>query len=727
MRKLLILLFLPLKLWAQDEIISEEDRMEAVKISSRVTIIRDNWGIPHIYGKKDADVVFGLMYAQCEDNFRAVELNYIKMLGRLSEVNGPSEIYQDLKMRLLIDSSEAIADYKSCSPYMKELLDAFAMGINYYLFKNEGIVTPLLINHFEPWFPLLWTNGSIDHINSGGIGIKQIAEFYSDKKFSAYVPATEPTLEHTGSNGFAISPSITENKAALLYINPHVSLHYRTEAHMVSEEGLNAYGAVTWGQFFVYQGFNDHCGWMHTSSKADAADLYLEKVAKAYDDWIYLYEGKQKKFRKKDIVISYLDGDQQKSHQFVGYFSDHGPVLSKKADKWVAVRAMNRSKEGLLQSWERIKAKNLTEFRKTLNYLANGTDNTTYADAEGNIAYWHGNYIPVRNTKFDWSLPVDGSVAETEWKGLHKTDQLISVLNPSVGYIQNCNSSPFSVSGLQSPKRDSFPSYMAPEGENFRSLNAKRLLEAFSKKKLNLDRLINIGYDKTLSAFEVLIPALIQAYEVMADEVDSCRFYLEEPISMLKSWDYSVSESSIETALAVEWGNKIEPLINDYKDADQVKQINRFVTEYKQTELLRSMMDVIKSLNKRFYRWQVEWGEINRFQRTGYDNPSFQDANISYPIAFASATWGMLPSYSSNYFPGTDLRYGTHGNSFVCAVEFGKKIKAKALLDGGVSGDSNNKHFEDQAALYTKGKFRDVLFYKEDVSLMAEKTYHPGE
>jgi acyl-homoserine-lactone acylase len=727
MKKLLILLFLPLQLWAQDEIISEEDRMEAVTKSTRVTIIRDKWGVPHVYGKSDADVVFGLMYAQCEDNFRAVELNYIKMLGRLSEINGPSEIYQDLKMRLLIDSSEAIADYKNCSPYTKGLLDAFAMGINYYLYKNEGVVSPLLIKHFEPWFPLLWTNGSIDHINTGGINLKQIAEFYADKKISSYVPVAEAGKESMGSNGFAVSPSITENKAALLYINPHVSLHYRTEAHMISEEGLNTYGAITWGQFFVYQGFNEHCGWMHTSSRADAADLYLEKVVKAYDDWYYLYEGKQKKFRKKEIVISYLDGDQQKSHQFIGYFSEHGPVLSKKADKWITVKALNRSKEGLFQSWERIKAKNLAEFKKTLNYVANGTDNTTYADAEGNIAYWHGNFIPIRNEQFDWSLPVDGSVSETEWKGTHKPEELIHVVNPSNGYTQNCNSSPFSVSGMQSPKRDSFPAYMAPEGENFRSLNAKRLLEAFSRKKLNLDKLINIGYDRTLAAFEVLIPALIQAYEEKADEIDSCRFYLEEPISMMKSWDFSVTERSIETTLAVEWATKIEPLINDYKDADQVKQINRFVTEYKQAELLRAMMEVVKSLNKRFYRWQVEWGELNRFQRTSFDNPSFQDANISYPIAFASATWGMLPSYSSKYFPGTDLRYGTHGNTFVCAVEFGKKIKAKALLDGGISGDPNNKHFEDQAESYTKGKFRDVLFYREEINIMAERTYRPGE
>lgn len=727
MKKLLIFLLLPFQLWAQEEVISEEDRMEAIRKTARVSIVRDKWGIPHVYGKSDADVVFGLMYAQCEDNFRAVEMNYIKMLGRLSEVKGPSEIYQDLKMRLLIDSSEAIEDYKKCTPYMKGLLDAFAMGVNYYLYKNEGVVTPLLLTHFEPWFPLLWTNGSIDHINTAGIGIKQIADFYSDKKFSSYVPQQEPVIELTGSNGFAVSPSLTENKSAMLYINPHVSLHFRTEAHLVSEEGLNAYGAVTWGQFFVFQGFNEKCGWMHTSSRADAADLYLEKVVKAYDEWYYLYEGKQKKFRKKEIVISYLDGDNKSSHTFYGYFSEHGPVLSKKGENWISLKAMNRSKEGLFQSWERNKAKNLNEFKKTLNYTANGTDNTVYADAEGNIAYWHGNFVPDRSQKYDWSQPVDGSISATEWRGIHKPDQLVHVVNPSSGYIQNCNSTPFTVSGLQSPKRDSFPSYMAPDGENFRSLNAKRLFEAFAKKKLNLEKLISIGYDRTVAAFEVLIPALVQAYENRADEIDSCRVYLEDPISMLKTWDYLVAENSIETTLALEWASRIEPMMNDYRDADQTKQINRFVNEYKQEELLKAFIDVIRSLNKRFYRWQVEWGEINRFQRTGADNPNFQDANISYPIAFTSSTWGMLPSYSSKYFPGTDLRYGTHGNSFVCAVEFGKKIRAKALLDGGISGDPNNKHFEDQAELYTKGKFRDVLLEKEEILTQAERIYRPGE
>jgi acyl-homoserine-lactone acylase len=244
--------------------------------SQNVTIVRDNWGIPHIYGKSDADAVFGLLYAQCEDDFKRVEMNYIEKLGRMSEVKGEAELQNDLYIKLIIDSAEAVADYKKAPQWLQQLLNAYADGINFYLHQHPD-VKPVLLNRFKPWYPLLWTDGSIGAISTGDITEDDVKNFYLGGN-TPVVAKTKVFEENTtGSNGFAIAPAKTQSGNAILYINPHVTFYFRPEVQVVSEEGLNVYGAVTWGQFFVYQGFNQHCGWMHTSSIVDVSDMYTEK------------------------------------------------------------------------------------------------------------------------------------------------------------------------------------------------------------------------------------------------------------------------------------------------------------------------------------------------------------------------------------------------------------------------------------------------------------------
>ena len=183
--------------------------------AKNVTIIRDKWGIPHIYGKTDADAVFGLLYAQCEENFPRVEKNYLEMMGRLSEVEGKSLLYQDLEMRLIYDSNEAISDYKKSPAWFRKLLDAFADGINYYLVKNPS-VKPLLLKKFYPWFPLLYTDGSIGPTQTGGLNTADIGALYkfTNANITAFALPLKPAYDADpmGSNGFAIAPSRTESK-----------------------------------------------------------------------------------------------------------------------------------------------------------------------------------------------------------------------------------------------------------------------------------------------------------------------------------------------------------------------------------------------------------------------------------------------------------------------------------------------------------------------------------
>ena len=225
------------------------------------------------------------------------------------------------------------------------------------------------------------------------------------------------------------------------------------------------------------------------------------------------------------------------------------------------------------------------------------------------------------------------------------------------------------------------------------------------------------------------MPALIRSFEKNISVNDSLFTPLREAIAILKNWDYRCSENSVATTLAVMWGEKLPPLISKVKGTDdQVEKTKYFAANATVDELIYPMLAVIKDLKTNFGNWQIAWGEINRFQRIYNDiENKFDDSQPGIPVAFASSTWGILPSYSSRTYPGTKKRYGYHGNSFICAVEFGKKIKAKSLLAGGASGNPNSKHFFDQGTMYSKGVFKDVLFYKEDVLQHAEKNYHPGE
>ncbi len=723
MKSLLLILLLPLSVLAQKFSPTEIAAYQAQ--AKRVTIIRDNWGIAHVYGKSDADAVFGLLYAQCEDDFKRVELNYIEKLGRLSEIKGESSIFNDLQIRLLIDTAEAIADYQKAQPWLKKLLDAHAAAVNYYIYKNPQ-VKPALLKRFKPWYSLLWTDGSIGAINTADLTLPELKKFYSgDYSKTAYQPVIKD--QHSGSNGFAFAPSLTESGNAILYINPHTTFYFRPEIQMQSEEGLNAYGAVTWGQFFIYQGFNEFCGWMHTSNNIDIADMYAEKITKNDKGLFYEYDKKLLPVVQKRITIKYIEGKGIKAKSFTTYFTNKGPIMAARDGKWISLKSKNRNTASLVQSWVRTKSKSFEDYQKAMDLKANASNNTVYADAKGNIAYWNGNFIPIRDTKYNWAEVVDGSTSATAWKGLHSVKESVHLYNPVNGWLQNCNSTPFSVAGKNSPIKANYPTYMAPDGENFRGIAATRLLSR--PMKYTLDRVIAAGYDPYMPAFEVLVPAALKAYSQLPQS-DPMIEELKEPMAILKAWDYRSGEASIATTLGMEWAPRLNSAIRrvyiNPGEKDQVQGTTEFAASARPNELLEPLKATIADLNKRFGDWKIAWGEVNRYQRlTGGVAEKYEDSASSIPIGFGSAAWGQLSSYISNAF-NTNKRYGYSGNSFVCAVEFGPRIKAKSILAGGNSGDPNSKHFNDQALMYSKGQFKDVLFYKEDVLKHAERTYQPG-
>ena len=687
--------------------------------AERVEIIRDDFGVPHIYGKTDADAVFGLLYAQCEDDFRRVERNYIWATGRLAELEGEEAIYSDLRANLYMTEAEAKAAYEKAPDWLKALCVAFADGINYYLHTHPE-VKPQVITRYEPWMPMFFSEGSIggdiERISTDGI-----KAFYENDSALAVndsqVILAKLTEEPQGSNGIAIAPSLSESGNAMLLINPHTSFYFRPEVHVVSEEGLNAYGAVTWGQFFIYQGFNEKTGWIHTSTFVDFIDEFVEEVSEENGSLTYKYGEEKRPVESQQVSIKYKSGAEIKEKSFTLYRTHHGPITHKEGEKWVATKINWDPVNALAQSYTRTKLKNYAEFKDMMNIRTNSSNNTVFADAEGNIAYFHGNFIPKRNPEFDFSKPVEGSNPATDWQGLHTVDESILILNPGTGWIQNCNSTPFTAAGEFSPKREDYPAYMAPDQENYRGVHAVKVLKEV--KKLNLDSFLQLAYDPYLPAFEYLIPELVSALE------KSGKSEHKEAMEVLKAWDYRTSKESVAMSVAHFYGE-------NYQRA--FRSMNRFIHPNPEakvptaTEIVEVFEKTISQMTADFGSWNTPWGEINRFQRLSGDiDAGFDDSKPYIPVGLASGNWGALAAYGARATDTAKRLYGYRGNSFVAVVEFGEKVKAKTILAGGQSADSNSPHFYDQAQRYADANFKEVAFYKEDVEKRQEERYRPGK
>ncbi|MBR7618508.1 penicillin acylase family protein [Phenylobacterium sp. 20VBR1] len=696
------------------------------KQAAGIRIVRDDWGIAHVHGKTDADAVFGMVYAQAEDDFNRVETNYINAMGRLAEAEGEKAIWQDLRMKIFIDPADLKADYARSPAWLKTLMTAWADGLNYYLATHPK-VTPKVIKHFEPWMALSFTEGSIGG-DIESVSLSQLEAFYGGRQTSMAQEqfALAQFKEPSGSNGFAIAPGNTAAGHALLLINPHTSFFFRSEQQVSSDAGLNVYGAATWGQFFIYQGFNAKAGWMHTTSGLDSIDEFAETIAGSGDKLTYRYGTENRPVTTSVIAVPYRAADgSMKAKSFTVYRTHHGPIVREAGGKWIAVALMNKPIAALSQSYLRTKAVDYASYMKVMAFKANSSNNTLFADAKGEVAYLHPQFIPKRDDRFDYTKPVDGSDPATDWKGLHALTEAPHLLNPANGWIANTNNWPYSAAGAESPKKADYPRYMDSAGENPRGIHANLVLK--DRKDFTLPTLIAAAYDPRLTAFDQLIPPLIAAYDA-TPAISPLKGKLADQVALLRGWDHRWSATSEATSLAVFWGEQLWSEVAVAARAEHRSVYDDMVSRTTPDQKLTALAVASDRLAADFGTWRTPWGEINRFQRlTGELVQPFNDAGPSIPVPFASAQWGSLASFGAGRKPGTKKYYGTSGNSFVAVVEFGDKVHARAVTAGGESGDPASKHFNDQAGRYSTGDLREVYFYPEQLTGHTESSYRPGQ
>jgi acyl-homoserine-lactone acylase len=710
----------------------------------RVTITRDDWGIAHVHGHTDANAVFGMIYAQAEDDFPRIEANYLTSLGRTAEADGEGGIWQDLRARLYVSEPELKADYAKSPPAMRRLMDAWADGLNYYLATHPN-VRPRSLTRFEPWMALSFTEGSI-----GGdierIDLDRLKAFYSSRH-----PGLEPgpasssvdaegrpmraqarrddfvDRERQGSNGIAIAPKLTANATTLLLINPHTSHFFRSELQMTSDQGLDVYGAATWGQFFVYQGFNPHAGWMHASSGVDNVDEFEESVERKNGGYCYWYGRYCRPLKARSITIRYRTANGRvATRSFTAWMTHRGPIVRADRGRWIAFAMMNKPVEALQQSYLRTKAADLKSYMKVAELKANSSNNTVFADDKGEIAMLMPQFMPRRDNVFDFTKPVPGGEPAADWKGLHAIAELPNSVNPATGWVQNTNAWPYRSAGPNSPNPAAYPKYLDMDGENFRGLHAQQMLTGSSG--WTLEKLQSAAYDSYQPGFAMLIPSLLQAYDALPRR-DSRFDELSGPIAALRTWNFRWGADSVAQSLAMVWGAELKKELNAPKSEPGNKIMMRLARDTTSGQKLRALSAAVTRLNRDFGRWQVPWGEINRIQRiSSAIDPPYSDSAPSLPVPFAEGSYGSLASLRAEQKPGTKRWYGNYGNSFVAVVEFGPKgVRARAVTAGGESGHPDSPHFNDEAQRYASGDLRQVYFYPEQLKGHTERVYRPGE
>ncbi len=693
--------------------------------AAAVTITRDDWGVAHVSATTDAQTVFGAIFAQAEDDFGRVEANYMTALGRTAEAEGEAAIWRDLRQRLFIDPVDLKAKYAASPDWLKALMDAWADGLNAFLASHPA-VKPKVIQRFEPWMALAFSEGSI-----GGdierVSPEGLKAFYGGPIVAEFVrpPVSGRFEAASGSNGFAVAPANTKNGHALLLINPHTSFFFRSELQMTSGEGLDAYGATTWGQFFIYQGFNAHAGWMHTSSGVDAVDEFAETITRKDGKLLWRHGAADMPVKASVVTLSYRTAaGGQATRTFTVFATDHGPIVRAEGGKWIAVSLMNRPVEALSQSFLRTKARDYTAFYKVAELKANASNNTIFADDTGEIAYLHPQFIPRRDDRFDYTRPVDGADPAADWKGLHALGDAPHLYNPPNGWIFNTNDWPYSAAGDDSPKRADFPRYMDTAGENPRGVHAALVLQAcrdFTPKTL-----LAAAFDPYQPEFTRLLPSLTSAYDALPPG-DPLRARLAGQIGVLRGWDMHWSADSVANTVAIYWGEALWAAIA--KPAADAGLSEYAFMEMRATpaQKLAALAQASDRLTQDFGRWRTAWGEVNRFQRRdGAIRQTFDDAGASIPVPFPSSQWGSLASFETDPTSPTKRRYGVSGNSFVALVEFGPRVRALAVTIGGESGHPASPHFDDQALRYAAGDLRPVYFYPDERVGHTERTYHPA-
>ena len=714
---------LPLNCEAAEAQAAVTQPVDPQRLAAAVVIYRDRYGVPHIDAQTDAAAIFGFAYAQAEDYFWQVEDTYIMALGRYSEAHGPRGLNSDKLNHAFEIVRTSELDFAKLTPAEQQLCAAFVAGLNYYLEKNPQ-VRPRLITRFEPW-----------HMVAFARHVALELCFRYTRLHNNYMPrANEHIWTAAGSNAWAIGPGRTRSGNAMLFVNPHqpwFGFGQMYEAHLRSREGLNFTGATFFGNLLPTLGHNDHLGWAMTTNEPDIADVWRETFDDPDNPLRYRYgDGYKTAIEWHDTIrVKTPNGIEDRPYTFRK--THHGPVVGKENDEhYLAARVAGLDRLALVrQVMAMVKATNLDEFRAAMAMNQFPFMNIVYADKQKNVYFLYNGVVAKRDPQFNWSKPVDGSDPRTEWRGFHPLDELPQVLNPSSGFVQNCNSSPFTTSDAGNPDRAKFPTYMAEDADDDkrRAKMSRQLLREMHD--ITLDDLKVAAYDTTLYWPQQELPRYAREFAKLERDDPRAAAQAKPYLDHLLDWDCRITADSTQATLCTAWyeemfgsGYPVEVMQPPYAGDSRAQ--------------FRALVQAAGNLRLHHGDWKVPWGSIHRAQRSPdtadlLDLP-FEDARPSLPSLGGHGPMGVIltqyysPPLYIPFIKNLKKKYGLIGATYMGVYEFGDRVEAATVLHFGQSGDPKSPHYFDQAELLASGQFKRELFYWEDVLEGAVNAYHPG-
>lgn len=718
---------LPLTL-AQDAAVTA--MVDPDQLASEVTIHRDAYGVPHIFGQTDESVVFGYGYAQAEDNFWQVEDVYILALGRYSEVHGPKGLNSDLLNRAFEIVPRCQRDFAALDKTSQQLYAAFVAGINLYL-ETHPEVRPRLIQHFEPWHVLAYYR----HVAlEMGFRFTGLSSHYLPRRNSQIWTAT-------GSNGWAIGGERTESGHAMLLANPHMpwfGFAQLTEAHLQSNGGpdgqaWNFIGAGFYGCPMLALGHNEHLGWTLVSNEPDVADTWRIRFTNPENPLAYEYDGDWRTADTWKETILVRKSRRMEKREFEFRKTHHGPIVHRENDKAMLAAKISGLFETvpMRQSLQMAKAKNLGEFRSALAMMQIIYMNILVADCDGNLQFVYTGRVPRRNPNYDWSQPVEGSDPATEWLGFHSLDEMPQVLNPAAGFLQNCNSSPFITTDSDNPRREDFPVYMIGDADQYRRRALRSLEILRSMNHVSFKQWQQAAFDTEVYWARQELPKFADKFQNLEQDDPSLATRVRPYFEHLLAWDAKITSDSTAATLCHAW---YEQLYGRGYPGEQLRE--KYVDQ--PAEQLAALVRAADRLQTMHGKWQVPYGELYRVQRLANAadlfDIRFDDDGPSIPSLGGHGPMGVI--FTQYYSPSLDIpwliqqrkRYGLVGTSYLGAYEFSPDgVRGASLVPFGVNGDPASPHYSDQTKLLTQHTMKPELFEKHQVVQGAVRSYHPGQ
>ena len=709
------------------------DRREpsTARLAAQVLIRRDTYGVPHILAKTEEAAAFGLGYAQAEDHCVTIARRLIGARGETAKHLGQGA-ESDFLMKRFDNLEASRANFGQLDPLLQKVFHAYAAGLNHYIAQRR--------QDLPPWIPVfdgfdVLANGRAGAVNSAisAATIRALKAKYPDeaqpqsgqhdRELDESQQSDINNTELPGSNAFALSGSRTASGKTILLGNPHLnwsSLYW--EAQVTVPGKINFFGSTLAGIPVLRAGFNEHLGWVTTNNNPDQEDIYALTLDPNNPD-LYLFEGQSRPFKKKEVVVEIRMPDGSITTEKRTYDESHlGPIIHRSKSRAFAYRSTQLESFRHFEGFYRLsKTRNLREWLAVMKLGLLNYSNFTYADAKGNILYQWNAHIPRRvDDGTSYELDVSGETSKYLWRGLHPMSEFPTLLNPSGGYIQNCNNPPWFTSLRNPIDPADFKSYFESGELGLRPQLAIQMLEG--KPKFTLDDVKRMKFNTRLLIADRLKPDLIKAIKALPNPSGDLR----DGLAVIEAWDNTSSADAKGAVLFQRFANAyLEATKKPYAREWNRQEPDRTPSGIANPSLaVTHFEEAVKWTRETFGSESISWGQIHRFRFKDVDLPG--DGAPGALGAFRVMGFKQMPDGKrvAGWVSANEPLQG-FGDGWVLVVEFSKPVTAYSVLAYGQTTNPASKHSSDQIALFANHEYKRVWFSESEIKANLESEYRP--